>query len=78
MIILHICYARKKLSFRQFYELIKANKQYIYNKNIPHATCLYYNPDQMCAECHGIYAKDQGWLEWNLRDQWFHEECFSL
>ena len=30
----------RKLSFRQLYELIKANKQYIYNKNIPHATCL--------------------------------------
>ena len=30
----------KKLSFRQLYELIKTNKQYIYNKNIPHATYL--------------------------------------
>ena len=30
----------KKLSFRQLYELIKTNKQYIYNKNICHATCL--------------------------------------
>ena len=30
----------KKLSFRHLYELIKRNKQYIYNKNIPHATCL--------------------------------------
>ena len=29
----------RKLSFRQLYELIKANKQYIYNKNIPHSTC---------------------------------------
>ena len=30
----------RNLSFRQLYELIKANKQYIYNKNISHATCL--------------------------------------
>ena len=30
----------RKLSFHQLYELIKANKQYIYNKNIPHATSL--------------------------------------
>ena len=30
----------RKLSFLLLYELIKANKQYIYNKNIPHATCL--------------------------------------
>ena len=30
----------RKSSFRQLCELIKANKQYIYNKNIPHATCL--------------------------------------
>ena len=30
----------RKLSFRQFYEFIKANKQHIYNKNILHATCL--------------------------------------
>ena len=34
------------------------------------------NPDQTCAECYSIYAKDQEWLECNLRDQWFHEECF--
>ena len=27
----------RKLSFRQFYEWIKANKQFIYNKNISHA-----------------------------------------
>ena len=30
----------RKLSFRQIYKLIKANQQHIYNKNIPHATCL--------------------------------------
>ena len=30
----------RKLSFRQLNEFIKSNKQYIYNKNIPHATCL--------------------------------------
>ena len=30
----------RKLSFRQFCELIKANKQYIYSKNIPYSTCL--------------------------------------
>ena len=30
----------RKLLFRQLYELIKAKKQYIYNKNIPHANCL--------------------------------------
>ena len=30
----------RKLSFRQLYELIKANKQYSYNKNIPHVTLL--------------------------------------
>ena len=29
----------RKLSFRQLYKLIKANKQYIYYKNIPHSTC---------------------------------------
>ena len=28
------------LSFRQLCELVKTNKQYIYNKNIPHATFL--------------------------------------
>ena len=39
---------------------------------------LCYNPDQTCTECHGIYAKDQGWLECSLCDQWFHEECFFL
>ena len=37
---------------------------------------LCYNPDQTCAECHSIYAKGQDWLECNLCDQWFHEECF--
>ena len=37
---------------------------------------LCYNSDQTCAECYGIYAKDQEWLECNLCDQWFHEECF--
>ena len=31
----------RKLSFRQPYELIKAKKQYIHNKSIPHGTCLY-------------------------------------
>ena len=30
----------RKLPFRQLYELIKSNKQYIYNENIAHATCL--------------------------------------
>ena len=30
---------------------------------------LCYNPDQTSAECHGIYAKDQEWLECNLCDQ---------
>ena len=30
----------RKVSFRQLYELIKFNKLYIYNQNIPHATCL--------------------------------------
>ena len=34
------------------------------------------NPDQTFTECHGIYAKDQEYLESNLYDQWFHEECF--
>ena len=37
---------------------------------------LCYNPDQTCAECHGIYAKNKEWLECNLCDQWFHEEYF--
>ena len=30
----------RKLPFRQLYELIKADKQHIYNENIAHATCL--------------------------------------
>ena len=30
----------RKLSFRQLYEFIKSNKEYICNKNIPHTTCL--------------------------------------
>ena len=30
----------RKLSFRPLYEFIKSNKEYIYNKNIPHAACL--------------------------------------
>jgi len=29
-----------KLSFRQLYDFIKQNKEYVFNKNIPHATCL--------------------------------------
>ena len=37
---------------------------------------LSYNPDQICAECHGIYVINEEWLECNLCDQWFHEECF--
>ena len=39
---------------------------------------LWYNPDQTCAECHGIYAKDQSWLVRNIFNQWFLEECFFL
>ena len=39
---------------------------------------LCYNLDQTCAEYHGIYAKDQEWLERSLCEQWFHEECFFL
>ena len=41
----------RKLSFRQLYELAKANKQNSYNKNIPHATCLceiYKNAAFLC------------------------------
>ena len=30
----------RKLSFHQLYEFIKSNKEYIFNKNIPHAACL--------------------------------------
>ena len=30
----------RKISFRHFHEFIKANKQYVFNKDIPHATCL--------------------------------------
>lgn len=30
----------RKLSFRQLYDFIKLNKEYVYNRNIPHATCL--------------------------------------
>ena len=29
-----------KLSFRQLYEFIKQNKEYVFNRDIPHATCL--------------------------------------
>ena len=32
--------SQKKISYRQFYEFIKANNQYVFNKDIPHATCL--------------------------------------
>ena len=39
---------------------------------------LSYNPDQICAECHGIYVINEEWLECNLCDQWFHEEWFFL
>ena len=30
----------RKLFFSQLYEFIKSNKEYIYNKSIPHSTCL--------------------------------------
>ena len=30
----------RKLSFRQLYDFIKLNKEYVYNRNIPHATCF--------------------------------------
>ena len=30
----------RKLSFRQLYDFIKLNKECVYNRNIPHATCL--------------------------------------
>ena len=39
---------------------------------------LSNNPDQTCAEYHGIYVVYEEWLECNLCDQWFHEECFFL
>ena len=39
---------------------------------------LAFNPDQTCAHCHGIYVQDQEWMECNLCDQWFHEECFFI
>ena len=39
---------------------------------------LSYNPDPICAECHGTYVADQEWLECNLCDQRFREECFSF
>ena len=39
---------------------------------------LSYDHDQTCTECHGIYAKNQEWLECNLCDAWFHKECFFL
>ena len=39
---------------------------------------LSCNPDQTRAECHGIYVINEEWLERNLCDQWFHEECFFL
>ena len=30
----------RKLSFRQLYDHVKQHKELVYNKNIPHATCL--------------------------------------
>ena len=43
----------RKLLFHQLYELIKANKQYICNKNIPHSTCL-------CKICENTVVFMQG------------------
>ena len=39
---------------------------------------LAVKPDQTCAHCHGIYIQDPEWMECNLCDQWFHEECFFI
>ena len=39
---------------------------------------LAFNPDQTCAHCHRIYVQDQEWMECNLCNQWFHEECFFI
>ena len=39
---------------------------------------LSYNLGLTCAECHGTYAADKEWLECNLCDQCFHEECFFI
>ena len=43
----------RKLSFRQLYKLIKANKQHIYDKNIPHAT-------RLCEICENAVFLMQG------------------
>ena len=43
----------RTLSVRQLYELIKANKQHIYNENIAHVTCL-------CEICENAVSFMQG------------------
>ena len=37
----------EKLSFSQLYDFIKSHKQFVYNKNIPHTSCL-------CDTCENV------------------------
>ena len=37
---------------------------------------LIFDPTMTCAECKGKYQLDEEWLECELCDQWFHEQCF--
>ena len=43
----------EKLSFSQLYDFIKSHKQFVYNKNIPHTSCL-------CDTCENIVLLAKG------------------
>ena len=48
----------RKQSFHQLYEFIKSNKEYIYNKNIPHGTYLC----EICKNAVCFMKKLNNWL----------------
>ena len=43
----------EKLSFSKLYDFIKSHKQFLYNKNIPHTSCL-------CDTCENIILLTKG------------------
>ena len=45
---------QRKLSFGQLYHFIKTHKQYIFNKNIPHSSCLCEVCENTCLLATGI------------------------
>lgn len=39
---------------------------------------LSFDQSMTCAKCRVNYNKNEEWLECNICDQWFHEQCFYL